>query len=62
MLSHNWETTYEGIHRANFAIEKLDALSEGILSEARKINTREKHSSCEHFSTTAWPRSTEACL
>lgn len=36
MLNHNWETTYEGIHRANFAIEKLDALTEGILSEEEK--------------------------
>ena len=36
MLNHNWETTYEGIHRANFAIEKLDALTEGILSEEDK--------------------------
>ena len=33
MLSHNWETTYEGIHRANFAIEKLEDLASGILSE-----------------------------
>lgn len=33
MLSHNWETTYEGIHRANFAIEKFENLSDGILSE-----------------------------
>ncbi len=36
MLSHNWETSYEGIHRANFAIEKLDALAEGIVSEEDK--------------------------
>ena len=36
MLNHNWETTYEGIHRANFAIEKMDALAEGILSEEEK--------------------------
>ncbi len=36
MLNHNWETTYEGIHRANFAIEKLDALTEDILSEEEK--------------------------
>lgn len=28
MLGHNWETTYEGIHRANFAIEKLTEVSE----------------------------------
>ena len=28
MLGHNWETTYEGIHRANFAIEKLTEISE----------------------------------
>lgn len=33
MLSHNWETTYEGIHRANFAIEKLNEMGESILSE-----------------------------
>lgn len=36
MLSHNWETTYEGIHRANFAIEKLEALADGIISEDEK--------------------------
>lgn len=36
MLNHNWETTYEGIHRANFAIEKLEALAEGIVSEEDK--------------------------
>lgn len=36
MLNHNWETTYEGIHRANFAIEKLEALADGILSEDDK--------------------------
>lgn len=36
MLSHNWETTYEGIHRANFAIEKLDEMEEGILSDGLK--------------------------
>ena len=28
MLGHNWETTYEGIHRANFAIEKLIQVGE----------------------------------
>ena len=33
MLSHNWETTYEGIHRANFAIEKLNEMGESILSD-----------------------------
>lgn len=32
MLGHNWETTYEGVHRANFAIEKLAELGEDILS------------------------------
>lgn len=36
MLNHNWETTYEGIHRANFAIEKLETLADGILSEEDK--------------------------
>ncbi|HBG57963.1 MAG TPA: RagB/SusD family nutrient uptake outer membrane protein, partial [Porphyromonadaceae bacterium] len=36
MLSHNWETTYEGIHRANFAIEKLDALAEDIMAVEEK--------------------------
>lgn len=36
MLNHNWETTYEGIHRANFAIEKLDVLPEGVLTEEDK--------------------------
>lgn len=35
MLSHNWETTYEGIHRANFAIEKLPGMDETILPPAR---------------------------
>lgn len=33
MLSHNWETTYEGIHRANFAIEKLNEMGESILTQ-----------------------------
>lgn len=36
MLRHNWETTYEGIHRANFAIEKLNELADGILAEDAK--------------------------
>jgi len=36
MLSHNWETTYEGIHRANFAIEKLNELNESVISEEMK--------------------------
>ena len=36
MLKHNWETTYEGIHRANFAIEKLEVLPEGILTDEDK--------------------------
>src|SRR5690606_12236141 len=40
MLSHNWETTYEGIHRANFAIEKLDALPDGIISEEEKSQNK----------------------
>src|SRR5690554_6036159 len=35
MLSHNWETTYEGIHRANFAIEMLPGMDETILPPAR---------------------------
>ncbi len=33
MLGHNWETTYEGIHRANYTLEKLAELEEGILTE-----------------------------
>lgn len=40
MLSHNWKTTYEGIHRANFAIEKLDALPDGIISEEEKSQNK----------------------
>lgn len=36
MLSHNWETTYEGIHRANFAISKLDELDESVISAELK--------------------------
>lgn len=35
MLSHNWETTYEGIHRANFAIEKLPGMNPDILPNSR---------------------------
>ncbi len=36
MLGHNWEATYEGIHRANFAIENLDLLSDNVVSPALK--------------------------
>lgn len=32
MLGHNWQTTYLGIHRANFAIEKLPAMDETAIS------------------------------
>lgn len=28
MLGHTWEATYEGIHRANFALENIDKISE----------------------------------
>lgn len=36
MLSHNWETTYEGIHRANYAIEQFESLGEDVLSTNSK--------------------------
>ena len=36
MLAHNWETTYEGIHRANFAIAKLDEMGEDIIDTELK--------------------------
>ncbi len=32
MLSHTWEATYEGIHRANYAIENMDLLSDVVVS------------------------------
>ncbi len=32
MLSHTWEVTYEGIHRANFALENMDLLSDNVVS------------------------------
>jgi len=36
MLSHTWEVTYEGIHRANFALENMDLLSDVIVSPELK--------------------------
>ncbi len=36
MLGHTWEATYEGIHRANFAIENLSLLSDNVVSPALK--------------------------
>ena len=36
MLSHTWEATYEGIHRANFALENMDLLSEDQVSAGLK--------------------------
>lgn len=32
MLAHTWEVTYEGIHRANFALENMDLLSDLVVS------------------------------
>ncbi len=36
MLSHTWEVTYEGIHRANFALENMDLLSDMVVSPELK--------------------------
>ncbi|MRT91621.1 RagB/SusD family nutrient uptake outer membrane protein [Ancylomarina sp. 16SWW S1-10-2] len=36
MLGHNWETTYEGIHRANYAIENLPEMDEAVLTAAMR--------------------------
>lgn len=36
MLAPNWQTTYMGIHRANYALEKIPLLTEDILSTANK--------------------------
>ena len=36
MLAPNWQTTYMGIHRANYAIEKIPGLSDGVLEPAKK--------------------------
>lgn len=36
MLRHTWEVSYEGIHRANFAIENLDLLPENVVSTSLK--------------------------
>jgi len=36
MLNHAWEQGYEGIYRANFAIENLDLLSEDVVSTELK--------------------------
>jgi len=32
MLAPTWETNYEGIHRANFAIENMELLSDNVVS------------------------------
>lgn len=40
MLRPSWETTYEGIHRANFALENLDLLSETVVSTDLKNQYR----------------------
>lgn len=40
MLGHTWEATYEGIHRANFAIENLSLLSDNVVSPALKNQYR----------------------
>lgn len=40
MLRHTWEATYEGIHRANFAIENLDLLSDNVVSATLKNQYR----------------------
>lgn len=40
MLGHTWEATYEGIHRANFAIENLALLSDNVVSPALKNQYR----------------------
>ncbi|PZX11864.1 SusD-like starch-binding protein associating with outer membrane [Breznakibacter xylanolyticus] len=36
MLFHTWEASYEGIHRANFAIENLVLLSDAVVSPELK--------------------------
>lgn len=36
MLAPNWQTTYMGIHRANFALEKLPEMEESVLSTSVK--------------------------
>ncbi|HKK61579.1 MAG TPA: RagB/SusD family nutrient uptake outer membrane protein, partial [Bacteroidales bacterium] len=36
MLGHAWEQAYEGIHRANFAIENLDMLGDDVISQDQK--------------------------
>jgi hypothetical protein len=36
MLEHAWEQGYEGIYRANYAIENLDVMGEGVISEEQK--------------------------
>ncbi len=36
MLGHAWEQAYEGIHRANFAIENLDMLGDDVVSQDQK--------------------------
>lgn len=40
MLGPCWETSYEGIHRANFAIENLDLLKDNVVSPALKNQYR----------------------
>lgn len=36
MLIHTWEATYEGIHRANFALENMDLLNKDLVSDELK--------------------------
>ena len=36
MLAPNWQTSYMGIHRANYAIEKIPLLSDDVVSPAKK--------------------------
>ncbi|MFO8000152.1 MAG: RagB/SusD family nutrient uptake outer membrane protein [Marinilabilia sp.] len=36
MLDHAWSMKYEGIHRANYAIENLEAMGDDILSQEKK--------------------------
>lgn len=36
MLAPNWQTTYMGIHRANFALEKIPAMTDDVLEPAKK--------------------------
>lgn len=36
MLAPNWQTTYRGIHRANYALERIPGLSDDVLEPAAK--------------------------